>query len=80
MERTNLEKKHHKLRRVVKNHWVQVVVGTILLISVFTSYLGLHHGILAMGAWHIAQSIPDILQALERISRWKVKQKCDSKQ
>ena len=63
--------RHLRLNRLVKNPWVQGIVGSVLLLSVFTEFLGLHHGLFALGLWHLAQLTPNILQAVERILRWK---------
>lgn len=61
----------HRSHKFVKHPWVQGIVGSILLVSVFTEFLGLHHGLFAIGIWHVAQLTPNILQALERILKWR---------
>ena len=68
---------HHRLRRFVKNPYLQFVVGMVLLISTLLGgfELKVHHGFAIIGIWHIAQASPDVLQALERISRWKRRKK-----
>jgi hypothetical protein len=66
---------HHHLRRFVKNPYLQLVVGVVLLVSTLLSgfELEVHHGFAIIGIWHITQAAPGILQALERISRWRRK-------
>ena len=62
--------RHRRLQQIVSHAWVQGIVGSILLVSVFTEFLGVHHGLFAVGVWHVAQLTPNILQALERINKW----------
>lgn len=53
-------------RRVV-DHWLtQLLIGTILLLSVFTEIVALHHGV---GIWYLATTTPNLLQGLERVLR-----------
>ena len=62
---------HRKLHRFVRNPYVQIVVGVLLLayclFSIFTEYLGLHHGVFGTLLLQIWNTTPNILQALERI-------------
>ena len=61
--------RHKRVEKLVQNAWVQGIVGSILLVSVFTEFWGLHHGIFALGVWHVAQLTPNILQVLERVNK-----------
>jgi len=55
---------------IVKNPYIQLVVGLILLSTVLLdSVLDVQHSIMLLAVWHIAQALPNILQALERIDR-----------
>ena len=62
---------HHSVRKVVQSRWLQVIAGSILMLSTFATFLQLHHGIFAMGLYHAAQMLPDIVQASERILRFR---------
>ena len=55
------------MKKFVEHYLIQFVVGVVLLVSVFTNYLQVKHGVFAMGVWHLLQTTPNILQALERI-------------
>ena len=46
--------KHHYLKNFVNHPWVQGVVGTILLLSVFTEIFQLEHSITVMGILYLA--------------------------
>ena len=61
------------MKKFVEHYLVQFSVGVVLLVSVFTDYLGINHGIFAMGVWHLLQTTPNMLQALERITKGKIK-------
>ena len=64
--------KHRRLKTLVENTWIQGVVGSILLLSVFTEYFGYHHGLFALGIWHVAQLTPNILQGIgTHVARWR---------
>ena len=65
--------KHHYLKNFVNHPWVQGVVGTILLLSVFTEIFQLEHSITVMGILYLAQLTPNILQGIERIVKWQQK-------
>ena len=65
--------KHHYLKNFVNNPWVQGVVGSILLLSVFTEIFQLEHSITVMGILYLAQLTPNILQGIERIVKWQQK-------
>ena len=64
---------HHNVRKVVQSRWLQVITGSVLMLSTFATFLELHHGIFAMGLYHAAQMLPDIVQATERILRFRKK-------
>lgn len=73
MKETNSEKS--RIGKLVKNPLFQLIAGIMLLVSVFFEYLTYKHGIMGLLAFHIMQSffqaIPNILQGLERINKWK---------
>ena len=62
---------HHTVRKVVQSKWLQVIAGSFLMLSTFATFLQLHHGIFVMGIYHAAQMLPDIVQASERILRFR---------
>ena len=72
-----LKKSHYfiakwALLRVVTNWRVQVSVGILLLVlSLTDGILQPEHGFFLIGAYHILSALPNILQAIERIARWK---------
>ena len=60
------------LRKIVKNPYLQTVVGLIMLFSSFEGQQGtlysdlvqfnlrIHHGVNLMGLWQIAQALPNL--------------------
>ena len=73
----HLKKSHYfsakwALLCVVTNWRVQVSVGILLLIlSLTDGIFQPEHGFFLIGAYHILSSLPNILQAIERLARWK---------
>ncbi len=67
----------HKIRKIVENPILQLIAGTMLLVSVLTETLTFKHGVAGILILHIIQSflqaVPNALQALERIGRWTTK-------
>ena len=65
-------RKKEVLQRIVKNAWLQLVVGVILLMSSLDGQQGslytdllhfkfrVHHGVNAMGIWQILQALPNL--------------------
>ena len=60
------------LNSLVDNGWLQGIAGVMLLISVFTSFIALHHGLILIGVSHVFSVIPNIVQSLERIQKYVV--------
>lgn len=58
-----------RLRRIIQHWALQMAAGVILIVSVFTNLLHVEHGLFAMGAWHILNTLPDLLQGAERIAK-----------
>ena len=71
-----METKHwtDSLHKIVMTPLLQFSIGSILLfISITEVFFRPSHGIMIIGAYHIFQALPNILQALERIARWRRK-------
>lgn len=67
-----------KIDKIIKIPHIQVTVGLLLLsMSISELFIKPKHGFILLGFYHIAQQIPNILQALERIARWKPKRRRD---
>ena len=57
---------------IVADWRIQVGVGILLLVlSLTNGILQPEHGFFLIGAYHILSALPNILQAIERIARWK---------
>ena len=65
------------LNTFVKNPKVQFSMGCLLLIITVSDlfFLKAEHSILVIAVFHISYGLPSILQALERIARWRPSQK-----
>ena len=61
------------LSRIVNSPYVQVSIGTLLLFTsiIETFWITPAHSLALLGIWHILKALPNELQALERIVRWK---------
>ena len=61
------------LHKFVKSPYLQGSIGALLLfvslIQIFD--FNVKHSIALIGIWHLLQTLPNILQALERIARWR---------
>lgn len=71
---------HKHLHRFLKNPLVQILTGVILLIvsivvmvsALVTDFqLKQHHGFALLGFGLILQAFPNLIQALERIDKWR---------
>ena len=73
----------HWLRRIVKNPWLQLVVGLVMLMSSFAGQQGtlytdlinfkfrIHHGVNLMGFWQILQALPNLWDSVTwMLSKW----------
>ena len=65
------------LSRIISSPFVQVSIGTLLLFTsiIETFWITPSHSLALLGIWHILQALPNELQALERIARWKQRNK-----
>lgn len=61
------------LEKIISNGWIQFTMGWILILSIVVDdfLIKTHHGLLFIASYHIIASLPNVLQGLERINRWK---------
>ena len=61
------------LTLIIQNGYFQFAMGVVLLLSIVIDdfFISLNHSLMAVGAYHILVSLPDVLQGLERVSKWR---------
>ena len=71
MNTQNKDRKHHWLHKIVTNPYLQFSVGMVLLLTILLDsfFLDLHQSMVVLAVFHIAQAVPNLLQAFERIDR-----------
>ena len=56
------------LKRIVENPRLQLIAGlTLLGMTLFGEFFQPHHGFILISGYWIAQAVPNLIQALERI-------------
>lgn len=56
-------------RWIIHNKYLQLCAGIVLLISVLFEFLHIHAGLIVLGIFHVIGALPNIIQALERVSK-----------
>jgi len=63
--------RHSVIMQIVNNAYIQLCIGLLLLFTILFDglFFDIQHSMSLLALWHIAQALPGILQALERIDR-----------